>query len=337
LALFKRSYFWLHFAIHSKRWPCSESGHQLLFFATLLSRRRFHNLPHRTRVEINGAAEDENSGYFHIKPLLRKLLSQLDEGKLPKHNPSPDLPNPVEELMALPPSEPAGHIDQETFWHHISNFFRVGDIVLTETGTASVGSRHMVLPPKSTLINSSIWLSIGYMLPAAAGAAAAQREMVAAGTRPRARTILFEGDGSFQMTAQATSDIIRARLDMTIFVLNNNGYTSERWIHGMRAPYNDIMPWRYLESPNFFGAPTDGATYPIHTKRAANWGELDEILADHKFSRGRGLSIIEIMMVQDDAPETLKIMAQSASKRNASQNAAEGFPGRSLSKDYKFT
>ena len=138
-------------------------------------------------------------------------------------------------MKALPPTQVDAVIDQDTFWQRVSTFFRPGDIILTETGTPSIGGRDLILPPQTSLINSSIWLSIGYMLGAAAGAALAQREMIAEGIRPAGRTILFEGDGSLQMTAQAISDMIRNRLDITIFVVNNDGYTIERWIHGMKA------------------------------------------------------------------------------------------------------
>jgi hypothetical protein len=40
----------------------------------------------------------------------------------------------------------------------------------------------------------------------------------------------FEGDGSFQVTAQEPSTIIHKRLDIIIFLMNNNGYTIERLI-----------------------------------------------------------------------------------------------------------
>lgn len=69
------------------------------------------------------------------------------------------------------------------------------------------------------VIASGLWCSIGQMLPAAQGVAAAKQDLNIPG-----RTILFEGDGSFQVTCQALSDIIRYKLDVTIFIANNAGY-----------------------------------------------------------------------------------------------------------------
>lgn len=267
----------------------------------------------RDFVEIGGTRYQN----LHVKSLLRKVLSKLDKSKLPKYQPHMDLGDPREELKALPPTGEDEMIEHDTFWLRMSNFFRPGDIILTETGTPSVGGRDFVLPPHTTLINSSIWLSIGYMLGACAGAALALREMSAEGRRPRGRTVLFEGDGSLQMTAQVFSDIIRNRLDVTIFVINNDGYTIERWIHGMKAGYNDIQPWRYLDTPNYFGAPKDDPAYPVLTKRAENWGELNAILANPEVQQGKGLCIIEVIMTKEDAPDVLKKLVENVSRRSS--------------------
>jgi pyruvate decarboxylase len=273
---------------------------------------------HRDYVEIGGTRYQN----LHIKSLLRKILSKLDKSKLPVYNPSMDLGSPRAELLALPPPDKGAFIDQATFWRRISTFFRSGDVIMVETGTASVGCRDMVLPAHASLITSCIWLSIGYMLPASQGAALAQREMISEGKRPAGRTVLIEGDGSLQMTAQSISDMIRNRLDMTILVINNDGYVIERWIHGMTAGYNDIQPWRYLEAPNYFGAPKDDPAYPVRTRRAETWGQLIDILAEPEIQAGKGFNMVEIMMDREDAPDVLKKLVQSTKRRNSGEGTA---------------
>jgi len=180
----------------------------------------------------------------------------------------------------------------------------------------------MVLPAHTSLITSCIWLSIGYMLPACQGAALAQREMISEGKRPNGRAILFEGDGSLQMTAQSISDMIRNRVDVTIFLINNDGYVIERWIHGMKAGYNDIQPWRYLEAPSYFGAPRDDPAYPVVTRRAETWGQLSDILAEPALQAGKGMNIVEVMMDREDAPDVLKKLVQTTKRRNSGEPAA---------------
>jgi pyruvate decarboxylase len=80
------------------------------------------------------------------------------------------------------------------------------------------------------------------MLPATQGVAFTQKELQAAGKKA-GWTILFEGDGSLQATSYEPSTIIRYWVDVTIFILNTDGYTFERLIHGLDAEYNDITPW----------------------------------------------------------------------------------------------
>lgn len=68
------------------------------------------------------------------------------------------------------------------------------------------------------------------------------------------RNILIIGDGSYQVTAQELSTILRQNLKPIIFLINNNGYTVERAIHGQNQPYNDIQMWDYTSLPNLFGS-----------------------------------------------------------------------------------
>ncbi|KAE8377389.1 thiamine diphosphate-binding protein [Aspergillus bertholletiae] len=242
------------------------------------------------------------------KGTLKRVLHLLNDTML-SFWPYPQLPCPRAALKRLPPAPSTGGLTQDTFFKRMSHFFQPGDIVLTETGTASNGGRDFVFPPNVGLINSGVWLSIGYMLGAAQGVALAQRNMGSQG-----RTILFIGDGSFQVTAQELSTVIRKRLGAIIFVINNDGYTIERLIHGMDAEYNDIAMWRYLDSPSYFGAPGDGS-YPVFTARVTTWGELDGVLARESFQHGPGLRMVELMMGVSDCTDTLRLFLQMYASR----------------------
>ncbi|KFY86642.1 hypothetical protein V500_07505 [Pseudogymnoascus sp. VKM F-4518 (FW-2643)] len=276
---------------------------------------------HGKFVEIGGTDSGKSDHSLHVKSLLRMLLDRLDQSKLLQYGIYPSLRNPRKQRDSLLSPEACAMVTQDTFWQRISSFFQPGDIILTETGTASSGGGDFVLPPDTTLINSSIWLSIGYMLGACAGGSLALRDMVSENLRPNGRTILFIGDGSLQMTTQAISDMIRNRLDVIIFVINNDGYTIERLIHGMTESYNDVQPWRYLEAPNYFGAPEDDPQYPVTTSRASTWGELGQIINDEKFQQGSGFNMVEIIMTREDGPDTLKKLAAYMGKRNRSSNS----------------
>lgn len=186
------------------------------------------------------------------KLVLRKLLECIDASRLKANTISSHLPRDF--TLSFSDQDLSSPITQDKLWRLIAPMLRPGDIVLGETGTAGYGVREMPLPPAARVFTPVTWLSIGYMLPAALGAAKAQEEMRASSSHQVARTILLIGDGSFQMTAQELSTIIRQELDVIVFLINNNGYTIERAIHGRRQGYNDIAGWRYLEAPSFFGA-----------------------------------------------------------------------------------
>lgn len=274
---------------------------------------------HRTSIDIDG-----RTVHADTKNLLRRVLERLHDTNIYRstwlgYAPPP---RPRELLNALPVPIPDAQIDQKTFWTRVSEFLRPRDIVVAETGTASLGANDLILPGGVKMVNSAIWLSIGYALAAAVGVSQAQRDMDIHGNNGNnnstaGRTILFEGDGSFQMTAQALGDIYRNRLDMIIFLINNDGYTIERYIHGMKAGYNDVHPWRYLDAPSFFGAPVDDPSYPVVTRRAENWGQLMDVLADEEVAAGKGFCMVEVVMGREDAPEELKRLVQMAARRNS--------------------
>ncbi|EEU34407.1 uncharacterized protein NECHADRAFT_82254 [Fusarium vanettenii 77-13-4] len=266
---------------------------------------------------IHWNGQDSRGRSVSIKSALQKLLRRLKSISLPIPEPYPiECPSLRSMLQNLPTPKEDAIVDQYSFWLFISSFIREGDIIMTETGTASYGGQSLLLPDNTTVINSTIWLSIGYMLAAAQGASLAQREIQQEGTRPSGRTILFEGDGSLQMTVQSISDMIRNKLDVTIFVLNNDGYTIERIIHGFDESYNSVQPWRNLEAPNYFGAPRDDASYPVRTFLAKNWGELQTVLQCPELQEGKGLNMIEVTMEMADAPQSLVSFVQYLVKRN---------------------
>lgn len=104
-------------------------------------------------------------------------------------------------------------ISQDWLWPYLSHWLQPGDIVLTDTGTASFGIFDTAFPPDTLLISISLWASIGYTLPGAQGAALAAKD----GNKQR-RTIAFQGDGSFQLTCQEISTMIKNKLDIIMYV-----------------------------------------------------------------------------------------------------------------------
>ncbi|WP_239021234.1 alpha-keto acid decarboxylase family protein [Novacetimonas cocois] len=175
---------------------------------------------------------------------------------------------------------------QPAFWARIQTFLRTGDVVLADNGTSLVALTHMRMPAECHFVSQPIWAAIGYTLPALLGALNAS---------PERRHLLFIGDGSFQMTAQELSSILRAGHRPVIFLLNNRGYTIERMILGEKAAYNDIANWDYAALPDVLG-PSGGAV----CLRAGNADELEAAL--RQAEDPRHLVFIELAFEPMDGP-----------------------------------
>ncbi|KAI1448712.1 thiamine pyrophosphate enzyme [Annulohypoxylon stygium] len=248
-----------------------------------------------TEVRINGQAFRD----IPAKYAVSQLLAKIDSSRIKSYAAYPDLPRDQSDTFASVSAD--NSITQEKLWRVLSTILRPGDIVLGETGTSGYGVREMPLPPHARFFTPVTWLSIGYMLGAAQGAALAQRELMESSKYhgiTNARTILFIGDGSFQMTVQELGTIIRKNLDVVLFLVNNDGYTIERCIHGLKAGYNDVASWRYLQAPSFFGASDD-----TYTASARTWGDLQKVLASGELDKKKGLKMVEIFMDREDIPK----------------------------------
>jgi pyruvate decarboxylase len=137
-----------------------------------------------------------------MRGVLRKVIDQVDLTKL-SAMPGPKMQNKVAEN-----TDSSDIITQAWFWPMVGKeLLKDNDIVITETGTSNFGIWETKFPAGVTAVSQVLWGSIGYSVGACQGAALAARD----GGEKR-RTVLFVGDGSFQLTAQELSTMIRLDL-----------------------------------------------------------------------------------------------------------------------------
>ena len=106
------------------------------------------------------------------------------------------------------------------------------------------------------------------------------------------------GDGAAQLTVQELGTFSREGLCPVIVVVNNDGYTVERAIHGKTAPYNDIAGWSWTDIPKALGVANHLAF------RAETYGELDDAFtaaAEHQ----DGMVFVEVVLPRFDIPPLL--------------------------------
>ena len=171
---------------------------------------------------------------------------------------------PKVESLGPPVGSGSDPITADALYPRWANFLKPNDMLVAETGTASMGLGFARMPTGANFYNQTLWGAIGWATPAAFGAAVAA---------PDRRTVLVTGDGAYQVTAQEISQFPRLGLNPVIFVLNNSGYLIERLLcKDPNIDYNDIAPWRYTELPHALGCDD------WFTARAATCGELDNAL-----------------------------------------------------------
>ncbi|MRB98285.1 alpha-keto acid decarboxylase family protein [Bacillus thuringiensis] len=193
-------------------------------------------------------------------------------------------------------------VTQKRFWQQMYHFLQENDVLIVEQGTPFFGSADIPLPNNTAYVGQPLWGSIGYTLPALLGTQLANLSR---------RNILIIGDGSFQVTAQELSTILRQNLKPIIFLINNNGYTVERAIHGQNQLYNDIQMWDYNKLSMVFGSEEKSLTFKVE-----NEAELAEVLTNITFNKNQ-LIFIEVIMSQSDQPELLAKLGKRFGQQNS--------------------
>ncbi|CAO3593467.1 unnamed protein product [Absidia cylindrospora] len=189
---------------------------------------------------------------------------------------------------------------QDYFWNKVTEYLPERSIIITETGTPSIGAFNVDIPKDCIFISQLLWGSIGYTVPSTLGAAMADRSR---------RVFLMVGDGSFQLTAQEISVMLHHGVCPVILLFNNDGYLIEKLIHGRNRKYNDFQMWEYANTFDYFGANIkinqDRATHPfkIGVRSKIKTRKEFEAAMDQAISQPDHIHFLEMIFPSYDAPE----------------------------------
>ncbi|HTO67519.1 MAG TPA: thiamine pyrophosphate-binding protein [Bradyrhizobium sp.] len=189
----------------------------------------------------------------------------------------------------------------------IQSLLTAGTTVLAETGDSWFNGVGMKLPGGARFEIEMQWGSIGWSVPATFGYALGA---------PGRRIVAMIGDGSFQLTAQEVAQMIRKKLPVIIFLINNKGYTIEVEIHD--GPYNNVKNWDYAGLISVFNA-EDGRGRGI---RVDNGGELAEAIKIALANRD-GPTLIECVIDRDDCNPDLIAWGRKVAIANARSPAPQ--------------
>ncbi|KAK4184483.1 thiamine diphosphate-binding protein [Podospora australis] len=196
---------------------------------------------------------------------------------------------------------PSDALTRKEVTRQIQNMLDCKTSLFVETGDSWFNGVQLRLPPGAQFEIEMQWGHIGWSIPAAFGYALHY---------PERRTVVMVGDGSFQVTAQEVSQMVRYNLPITIILINNKGYTIEVEIHD--GSYNKIKNWDYAMLVQAFNS-TDGKAKGLLAKTAGEFEEALRVAAEHK----DGPTLIECSIHQDDCSRELITWGHFVAAANA--------------------
>ena len=221
---------------------------------------------------------------------MKDFLAAL-AGKIEKNDKSLQAYNRIRG-EASPPADPGvdAAITTRYLFSNIEGMLGPKTTLITETGDSWFNGMRMKLPKGCQFEIQMQYGSIGWSVGATLG-----YQVAVSGQR---RAIALIGDGSFQMTAQELSTMIRYKLNPIIFLFNNGGYTIEVEIHD--GPYNVINNWNYAALTDAFNA---GGEASCLARQVHTAGELQSAISE--VEAVDGLCFIEVFIDRDDCNKNL--------------------------------
>lgn len=192
--------------------------------------------------------------------------------------------------LAAADVDPTTPLSRVEMWRQIEQDLDSKTTLLVETGDSWLNGMYTRLPGGARFEIEMQYGSIGWSVPASFG--------YGMGLEPDRRLVSVIGDGSFQLTAQEVSNMIRHGQETLIFLVNNHGYVIESAIHD--GPYNYYKNWDYAGLIAAFNA-GDGAGLGL---TAATAGELADAIGKAHAHKG-GPVLIECQIPNDDASPEL--------------------------------
>ena len=245
----------------------------------------------RTTVQLPGQLYSEIAMGDFLSALAPKL--KKNDGAIKAYN------RIKEEKAPLPPGDADAPLTIRQMFARIQNLIDGESTVIVETGDSWFNGMDLTLPDGARFEIQMQYGSIGWSVGATLG--------YVLGTQ-RGRVISCIGDGSFQLTAQELSTMIRYGTNPIIFLINNGGYTIEVEIHD--GPYNVIKNWKYAELIDVFNA-GEGNGWGTRVTTEAELDAAIETATKHD-----GLCLIEAIIDRDDCNKNLLRWGNRVARNN---------------------
>ncbi len=242
---------------------------------------------------ISATSEKLRIGHHHFHDVLfadfLKGLTQLaikpkKSTTLPKREPATATKRSPNELVT-----------NASLFEHINAILDDNMVVVADVGDSLFSASELTIHKQTEFISPAYYTSMGFAIPACVGVQAANKNL---------RPIVLVGDGAFQMTCLELSTAAKLGFNPLVIVLNNKGYTTERFL--LEGPFNDILNWNYHRLPDLLGA---GWGFEVRTV-----GELHQSVKAG-LAKTDGFSLLNVHLKPDDISPALRRLAEKMSKQ----------------------
>ena len=222
---------------------------------------------------IDATSEDLRIRHHHYSDVrLDDFIRALSARKLkPARTPVPPRPDPLKQPWVAQKNTP---MTTARLFARLNRVLNDETVVIADIGDSLFGAADLWMSRRTEFISPAYYTSMGFAIPAAVGAGMAS---------PGMRVLVIVGDGAFHMTGMELSTIARYKLNPIVIVLNNHGYTTERYL--LDGTFNDLHEWRFHKIPEVLGA---GLGLEVRTEE-----ELDDAL-EQAIANTKSFSLLNV-------------------------------------------
>ncbi|MEZ6105298.1 MAG: thiamine pyrophosphate-binding protein [Pirellulaceae bacterium] len=243
---------------------------------------------------LYATSENLRIRHHHFKDVtLNDFVSGLATAKLPAGKRVKPVAATHEVAEFQPKSD--APVTSKRLFERINTLLDEDMCVVADVGDCLFGAADLSIYRHTEFVSPAYYTSMGFAIPASVGVQTAN---------PKIRPIVLVGDGAFQMTCLELSTGAKLNYNPIVIVLNNHGYTTERFIQD--GPFNDIPNWSYHRLPELLGK---GWGFEVRTE-----GELEKAL-NAALANNDAFSLINVHLDPMDTSPALQRLAERLSSK----------------------
>jgi indolepyruvate decarboxylase len=199
-----------------------------------------------------------------------------------------------EEKTKFVPVEGDDPLTTKRLFEYIDSILDKDMAIVADIGDSLFGAADLTVHHRNHFLSPAFYTSMGSAIPGALGVQTA---------KPDVRPIVIVGDGAFQMSCLELSTIVDRGLNPIVFVLNNDGYTTERFL--LDGDFNNLRKWNYHDVTTLINGG--------EARQCATESQLFESVQEALASKE--LFVLNVEVARDDVSQGLTRMTEALSKK----------------------